>query len=173
MTLLKGTIAASGIDEKLDEFDDGLDDMLSGASNMVDGTTELKDGMSSLVNGMGSLSSGLGKLSTGGKSLASGMSEYGDKLDGYFAGVESLTQVSADINSGFPACRKAAGVAKGYRILAAGFPACRTAARSLKHWPMHWQAAPIPTQRLWPTAYFRRWALWKALRTDWNLPAPG
>jgi len=100
ITLLKGTISASGIDEKLDEFDDGFDDMLSGANDMVDGTTELKDGMSSLVDGMGSLSSGLGKLNTGGKTLVRGMSEYGDKLDSYLAGVEGLVQTSEGIQSG-------------------------------------------------------------------------
>jgi putative membrane protein len=100
ITLLKGTIAASGIDEKLDEFDDGFDDMLSGANDMVDGTTELKDGMSSLVDGMGSLNRGLGKLNSGGKTLVSGMSEYGDKLDSFLVGVEGLAQASAGIQSG-------------------------------------------------------------------------
>ena len=100
MTLLKGTIGASGIDEKLDEFDDGFDDMLGGADDMVEGATELKDGMSSLLDGMGSLSSGLNKLNSGGKSLVSGMSEYGGNLDTYLSGVQGLAQSSADIQNG-------------------------------------------------------------------------
>lgn len=133
MTLLKGTIVASGIDEKLDEFDDGLDDMLSGASDMVDGTTELKDGMSSLVNGMDSLSSGLGKLNTSKKSLTGGMSEYGDKLDGYFAGVESLAQVSADINSGLSSLSEnGEAIAKGISDVSAGLSGLSDGSAQLK-----------------------------------------
>lgn len=133
MTLLKGTIAASGIDEKLDEFDDGFDDMLSGANDMVDGTTELKDGMSSLADGMGSLSSGLGKLNSGGKSLAGGMSEYGDKLDGYFAGVESLAQVSSDINSGLSCLpENGSAIAKGISDISAGLSGLSDGSEQIK-----------------------------------------
>lgn len=133
ITLLKGTIAASGIDEKLDGFDDGFDDMLSGANDMVDGTTELKDGMSSLVDGMGSLSSGLSKLNSGGKSLTGGMSEYGDKLDGYLTGVEGLAQASADIQSGLSGLSESGtAITKGISDISAGLSGLSDGSAQLK-----------------------------------------
>ena len=120
ITLLKGTIASSDIDEKLDEFDDGFDDMLSGANDMVDGTTELKDGMSSLADGMGSLSKGLSKLNSGGKTLVNGMSEYGDKLSSYLAGVDGLARASEGIRSGLSGLSEnGAAIAKGISNISA------------------------------------------------------
>jgi X-X-X-Leu-X-X-Gly heptad repeat protein len=133
MTLLKGTIAASGLDEKLDEFDDGFNDMLGGADDMVDGTTELKDGMSSLLDGMDSLSSGLNKLSSGGKSLVSGMSEYGDNLDAYLTGVQGLIQPSADIQSGLSGLSESGtAVAQGVSDLSDGLSGLSDGSGELK-----------------------------------------
>jgi putative membrane protein len=133
VTLLKGTLASSAIDEKLDEFDDGFDDMLGGADDMVEGTTELKDGMTTLLDGMGDLSSGLGKLGSGGKSLTGGMSEYGKNLDDYLSGIQSIAQSSSDIQTGFDGfAENGTAVAQGVSDISDGLAGLSASSADLK-----------------------------------------
>ena len=133
ITLLKGTYAASGIDEKLDKFDSGFDDMLGGADDMVSGTTDLKDGMSTLADGVGDLSNGLNKLSSGGKKLVSGMSEYGDNLGSYLSGVKDIAKSSGDIQSGLNSLAdNGAAVAKGVSDVSDGLSGLSANSADLK-----------------------------------------
>ncbi len=133
ITLLKGTLAAGDINEKLNEYDDGFDDMLDGANDMVDGTTELKDGMESLTDGLGDLSSGLGKLSSGGDKLYGGIKEYGDNLGDYLFGVQSMVQPSADIKEGLNGlAQSGAAAAQGVSDISDGLEALSASDSDLK-----------------------------------------
>ncbi len=133
ITLLKGTLAAGDINEKLNEYDDGFDDMLDGANDMVDGTTELKDGMESLTDGLGDLSGGLGKLSSGGDKLYSGIKEYGYNLGDYLSGVQGMVQPSADIKEGLNGlAQSGAAAAQGVSDISDGLEALSASDSDLK-----------------------------------------
>ena len=133
ITLLKGTMAAGDIEERLDEYDDGFDEMLDGADDMVDGTTELKDGMESLADGLGDLSGGLGKLSTGGGELYDGMKEYGKNLSAYLSGVEDIVQPSADIQEGLKSlAQNGVAVTKGVSDISGGMSGLSSSSSDLK-----------------------------------------
>jgi X-X-X-Leu-X-X-Gly heptad repeat protein len=97
ITLLKGTMSISGIEDTVSEFEDGFDDMYTGTDDMVEGTTELKDGMVSLLDGVGEIKNGLKRLKTGGAELHAGMVEYGSGLNAFIDGVQNLSQPSSDI----------------------------------------------------------------------------
>lgn len=133
ITLLKGTLAAGDINEKLNEYDDGFDEMLDGADDMVDGTTELKDGMESLTDGLGDLSGGLGKLSSGGDKLYGGIKEYGDNLGDYLSGVQGMVQPSADIKEGLNGlAQSGAAAAQGVSDISDGLEALSASDSDLK-----------------------------------------
>lgn len=133
ITLLKGTLVSTGINEKLDEYDDGFDEMIDGTNSMVDGTTELKDGMTTLADGLGSLSSGLGRLSAGGKELHNGMKRYGDNLSEYLSGVQSIVQPSADVKAGLSGIAdNGAAVAHGVSDISGGLNALSSSSADLK-----------------------------------------
>lgn len=133
ITLLKGTLAAGGIGEKLDEYDDGFDEMIDGANDMVDGTTELRDGMESLADGLGNLSGGLGKLSSGGGELYGGMKEYGKNLSTYLSGVQDIVQPSADIQDGLNSlAQNGTAVAQGVSDISGGMNALSSSDGDLK-----------------------------------------
>ncbi len=133
ITLLKGTMTAGDIEDKLDEYDDGFNDMIDGADDMVDGTSELKDGMESLANGLGDLSSGLGKLSSGGNELYAGMEEYDESLSAYLSGIQDVVQPSADIQAGLSELAKnGVAVAQGVSDISDGMGALASSSGDIK-----------------------------------------
>ena len=97
ITLLKGTMSFSGIEDTVSEFEDGFDDMYAGTDDMVEGTTELKAGMVTLLDGVYTIKNGLKRLKTGGAELHGGMVEYGAGLYTFIHGIENLSQPSSDI----------------------------------------------------------------------------